>query len=131
MNFTAEQIAKAKAAKSAEELLAFSKECNFALTEDEAKFYFGQWHREGELADKELSDVSGGSQCVDGKTYSSDYPYYLIVTAGNSCPLYRYREDDPLTFDIGTCPMCEEFLSKIGSLIMYCGKRTVDNDPYR
>ena len=60
MNFTPEQITKAKAAKSVEELLALAKENGMELTEEEAKNYFEQWHKEGELADDELDNVSGG-----------------------------------------------------------------------
>ena len=60
MNFTSEQLAKAKTSKSAEELLAYSIEIGYALTEDEAKKYFEQWHKEGELADEELDNVAGG-----------------------------------------------------------------------
>ena len=60
MNFTPEQLAKAKAAKSAEELLALAKENGVELTEEEAKKYFAEWHKEGELSDNELDNVSGG-----------------------------------------------------------------------
>ena len=60
MNFTPEQIVKAKAAKSAEELIALAKENGLELTEEEAKNYFEQWHKEGELSDDELDNVSGG-----------------------------------------------------------------------
>ena len=37
MNFTPEQITKAKAAKSAEELIALAKENGMELSEEEAK----------------------------------------------------------------------------------------------
>ena len=60
MNFTNEQLTKAKAAKSAEELLALAKENGIEMTEEEAKKYFAELHKEGELADEELSNVSGG-----------------------------------------------------------------------
>ena len=127
MNFTPEQITKAKAAKSVEELLAYAKEIGFALTEDEAKFYFAQWHKEGELADKELADVSGGSQCIDGKSYSSDPPYKLITTIGNSCPKYQYEGEG---LDNGTCLFCFHVYKDPG-FVMYCNVRFADNDPYR
>ena len=60
MNFTPEQITKAKAAKSVEELLAIAKENGMELTEEEAAKYFAEWHKEGELSDEELNNVSGG-----------------------------------------------------------------------
>ena len=39
-NLTPEMIEKAKAAKSAEELLALAKENNVEMTADEAKIYY-------------------------------------------------------------------------------------------
>ena len=60
MKFTPEQLEKAKAAKNAEELLALAKGNGITLTEEEAKKYYDEWHKEGELADNELANVSGG-----------------------------------------------------------------------
>ena len=127
MNFTAEQIKKAKAAKSKEELLAYSDEIGCKLTDEEAEYYFDQWHKEGELADNELDNVSGGSQCVDGKTYSSDPPYYLITTAGNSCPGYEHDLD--YSIDNGTCFCCGWRYCTDG-FVSYCHKRKLGNDLY-
>ena len=47
MKFTNEQLTKAKAAKSAEELLALPKENGIALTEDEVKKYYADLYKEG------------------------------------------------------------------------------------
>jgi hypothetical protein len=63
-NFTPELIAKAKAAKSAEELMALASENNIVLTEDEAKTYFEQLHTNGAISDDELELVAGGG-CFD------------------------------------------------------------------
>lgn len=60
MNFTNEQLTEAKAAKSAKELLALAKENGIELTEEEAAKYFAEFHKEGELSDDELDNVSGG-----------------------------------------------------------------------
>ena len=60
-NLTSELIAKAKAAKSAEELLALAKENKVELTEEEAKTYFAQLNANGALSDDELDAVAGGS----------------------------------------------------------------------
>lgn len=60
MEFTKEQLAKAKAAKSAEELLALAKENDVELTENEAQKYFAELRKEGELAAEELDNVTGG-----------------------------------------------------------------------
>ena len=100
MQFSEEQIRKAIAAKSAEELLEMAKAENLSLTEEEAEHYFKVLHADPadaecmELSEEEQENVAGGSQCVGGKTYSSDFPYYLITTAGNSCP--GYEEGEPL-----------------------------------
>jgi predicted ribosomally synthesized peptide with nif11-like leader len=64
-NLTPELIAKAKAAKSAEELLALAKENGVELAEDEAKTCFEQLHANAEISDDELEAVSGGGICQD------------------------------------------------------------------
>ena len=58
--FTPELIEKAKAAKSAEDILAIAKENGIALSEDEAKTYFERLNTSGELSDDELDSVAGG-----------------------------------------------------------------------
>jgi hypothetical protein len=60
-NLTPELIAKAKTAKSAEELLALAKDNNVELTEEEAKTYFEQLNANGAVSDDELDGVAGGS----------------------------------------------------------------------
>ena len=60
MKFTAEQIAKMKAATSAEELIALAKAEGVEATEEEIKAQFDAMHKEGEIADEELDNVSGG-----------------------------------------------------------------------
>lgn len=84
MELNDELLAKARAAKSPEELLALAKENNAELTEEEAKTYFDQLHpRTGELSDDELDNVAGGA-CyarID-KT---------VVSAGQKCQHYFCR----------------------------------------
>ena len=64
-NFNTEMIEKAKAAKSAEELLALAKENGVEMTADEAKTYFAQLSsKSGELNDDDLDAVAGGG-CLD------------------------------------------------------------------
>ena len=66
-NLTPEMIEKAKAVKSAEELLALAKENNVEMTADEAKSYFAQLNpKSGELDDDDLDMVAGGA-CSDPK----------------------------------------------------------------
>ncbi len=72
-----ELILKAKEAKSAEELLALAKENGLEMTEENAKAYFEQIHKFGELSDSELDNVSGGG------CYANDGR--LVTTVANSC----------------------------------------------
>ena len=65
-NYTPEIIEKAKAAKSAEELLEIAKANGVEMTEDEAATYFAQLGpKSGELDDDELDAVAGGA-CSNG-----------------------------------------------------------------
>ena len=60
-----EMIAKAKEAKSVEELIALAKENGIELTEEDAKKYFEQLNaKKGELSDDELEAVTGGGACA-------------------------------------------------------------------
>ena len=68
-------LEKAKAAKSAEELLALAKEHNVEMTADEAKIYFDQLNpKSGELDDDDLDAVAGGSGGCSGPTNSDNFP---------------------------------------------------------
>ena len=64
-NLTPELIAKAKAAKSAEELLALAKENGIELTIEEAKTFFAQISASGAVSDDDLDAVSGGYDCIE------------------------------------------------------------------
>ena len=60
-NLTPEMIEKAKAAKSAEELLEIAKANGVEMTADEAAAYFAQLNpKSGELDDDDLDAVAGG-----------------------------------------------------------------------
>jgi hypothetical protein len=111
-NLTPELIAKAKAAKSAEELLVLAKENNIELSEEEAKTCFEQLHANVEVSDDELEAVSGGGICQDvidffqgrngrnDSTYGSDEPKTYIApkksVVGNGITRIPY---DTLTGD--------------------------------
>ena len=81
-----EMIAKAKEAKSVEELIALAKENGIELNQEDAKMYFEQLNaKKGELSDDELDAVAGGG-CetkVDGKKYT-------VVTSGCKCFTGQY-----------------------------------------
>ena len=82
-NFTPELIAKAKAAKSAEELSALAKENNVEMTEEAAKTYFEQLRANGAVSDDELDVVAGGC----GETYQPGTKVRFID--GTVCPQCR------------------------------------------
>ena len=60
MNISKELLEKAKAAKTAEELLEMAKTENIELSAEEAAKAFAELHKMGELSDEELDNVSGG-----------------------------------------------------------------------
>ena len=121
-NLTPEMIEKAKAAKSAEELLEVAKENNVEMTEDEAKTYFAQLNpKSGELDDDELDAVAGGAcgyakdgrkiveakarchtefSCKNGCGHNVDYGTYKCNVCGGgwyceNC-LYSSREGNKM-----------------------------------
>ena len=87
-NLTPEMIEKAKATKSADELLALSKENNVEITADEAATYFAQLNpKSGELDDDDLDAVAGGA-CADSN--DNDNPAVGVgdtvqITRGETC----------------------------------------------
>jgi len=69
-HFNEEAIAKAKQAKSVEELLTLSKESGFEMTTEQAQDIFAQLNpKSGELADDELDNVAGGA-CSDHAVFN-------------------------------------------------------------
>ena len=88
-NLTPEMIEKAKAAKSAEDLLALAKENNVEMTADEAKTYFAQINpKSGELDSDELEAVSGGG-CNDSDDSGSNVKDVVTLyneVSGLACP---------------------------------------------
>ena len=74
---TPELISKAKQAKTPEELIDIAKINNVELNAEEAKAYFGQMNKTGELSDDELNDVAGGGcHTKDGR---------MVVSALHIC----------------------------------------------
>ena len=91
-----EIMAKAKEAKSVEELMALAKENGMEMTEESANTYWGQLHpASGELSDEELDNVAGGG------CYASDG--YLMTTIGYKC---KYFEKGAAGIN-GTCCACK------------------------
>lgn len=86
MNINEELMAKARGAKSVEELLALAKENNVELTEEEANAYFEQMNRTGELSDDELDSVAGGG-C--GKKESKPFDPTKPLFRNGTCDLWE------------------------------------------
>ena len=89
-NLTPEMIEKAKAAKSAEELLALAKENGVEMTADEAATYFAQLNpKSGELSDDDLDSVAGGA-CASNSTGRT------VVTSGCQCFTGQFQTNSVL-----------------------------------
>lgn len=86
MELNKELLTKAKAAKTAEEIMALAKENGMELTEESAKAYFEQLNsKTGELADEELNNVAGGG-CHNGDGR-------MITTVLNDCRHWLCKYD--------------------------------------
>ena len=101
MEMNKELLAKAKNAKTVEELAKIAKENNFELNEESAKAYFELLHPQtGELADEELDNVSGGG-CYKGDR--------LVVTVGHCCAGFTCKKcgtECIVAFNVASCPTC-------------------------
>ena len=84
-NFNEEMIEKAKAAKTAEELLELAKANGFDMSADEAKTCFAQLNpKSGELDDDALDGVAGG--CGDSDDSSGGSIGDTVrITSGTVC----------------------------------------------
>ena len=91
MEMSKELLAKAKEAKTPEELMEFAKENGVELTEESAKAYFEQLNpKTGELSDDELDNVAGGGcHTKDGR---------LVVSAMNYCEEWRCKDDGSMSY---------------------------------
>lgn len=77
MELTKELVAKAKEAKTPEELMALAKEAGIELTEESAALAFEQLNsKTGELSDSELDNVSGG--CGGGYDAGRPHPQFAV-----------------------------------------------------
>lgn len=109
MEFTNEQITKAKQAKTVEALMSFAKENGIELTEEKAQKCFAQLHKEGQLADDELDNVSGGS-CADDLDNQwnklwGDYTD-IYCKSCNWTTTWSGKHDKGTLYQ-GPCPVCK------------------------
>jgi len=110
-DFNAEMIQKAKAAKSAEELLELAKASNVEMTADEAATYFAQLNpKSGELDDDELDNVSGGG-CLSDIPLYRDYSMVQEFFCTNCFRVYPASRCKVMHFDnkddVAYCPDCQ------------------------
>ena len=77
MELTKELVAKAKEAKTSEELMALAKEAGIDMTEESAALAFEQLNsKTSELSDSELDNVSGG--CGGGYEAGRPQPRFAV-----------------------------------------------------
>ena len=101
-NYTPDLIAKARAAKSAEELLNIAKANGVEIAEEEARVYFEQLNAAIKVSDDELDSVAGGD--------------------GLSCPSDGEEDDSSSGVYRFTCPHCQGPVSRAYAKCPWCGK---------
>ena len=86
MELNNEILAKAKAAKTPEELIEIARENDVEMTEEGAKAYVDLLHpKTGEISDDELDEVAGGA-CYRGDGR-------MVTTVANLCREWRCKKD--------------------------------------
>ena len=101
-SYTPDLIAKAKAAKSAEELFELAKVNGMEITKEDARTYFDQLNATGVVSDDELDSVAGGD--------------------GLSCPSDGEEDDSSSGVYKFTCPHCQGPVSRAFTKCPWCGK---------
>lgn len=95
MNMNPELMKKAKAAKSAEELLTLAKENGMELTKEDAAAYFTRLHeKKKELSEEELDNVSGGGCGSDDTSPAAPSNQLIIgsvIERSQCCPQCREK----------------------------------------
>ena len=101
MELNKELLAKAKNAKTPEELIALAKENGMEMTEESAEAYYNLLHpQNGEVSDDELDNVAGGGCHNGGK---------LVVSVMHYCDEWRCKDDgsqcdiDGILVNCNTC----------------------------
>jgi hypothetical protein len=102
-NYTPELIAKARSAKSAEELFELAKANEMEITEEDAKLYFAQLNANGAVADDELDAVAGGGSCPGDDDEEDE--------GSSSSGTYKFH-----------CPYCQGLVSRAFTKCPWCGK---------
>ena len=110
MKITKEQLAKAREAKSAEELITLAKAEGIEASEEEIKAQFDAMHKEGELGYDELDNVSGGGCGGDNKPTKVNVVNFRCPSCGGILDLVRFcycsYDDGYGYFDLYDCRDC-------------------------
>ena len=109
---TPELLKKARMAKSAAEIMDLAKEVGMSIDLEEANGFLKQLHTEGEMADDELDNVSGGAcgmnQKIMGMTNASvgtgEGP--CCPACGNSLKFGMKNADEKGNYDVVYCFNC-------------------------
>ena len=124
-NIPPELIEKAKAAKSAEELLEIAKANGVDMTADEATTYFAQLNpKSGELDDDDLDNVAGGAcqrveQARDAKEAISEM---ICGSCGKGPSWVLYTKKKTQTnFYCGVCKRYAYLLAEEDNSILHMG----------
>ena len=127
INFNEETLAKAKQAKSVEELLTLAEENNVDMTAEQAREIFARLNQKsGELSDEELDNVAGGG-CHNGEgyllvTFSYVCDLWTCSKCGgteliNSPKLWAQSKECPNCGTLYYCPGCSYCFSKDGIVL--------------
>ena len=81
MEFSKEQMNKAKLAKSADELLELANKDGIVMTKDQAEKYFKQLNTT-ELSDDDLDSVAGGKETYYGDYYQGQKVKLIVEVMG-------------------------------------------------
>ena len=92
MEFSKEQMEKAKACKTVEEFQTLAKAEGLEFSEEEARVYFNATHA-GELSEDDLDRVAGGKGRVKvwSGTFNAKCPF---CDASHTVDVVEYAEDD-------------------------------------
>lgn len=136
MEFSKDQIEKAKQCKTVEEFKELAKAEGLNLSQEEIEKYFDATHT-GELNDDELTAVAGGTKYSSGIDGPNGFHKYVIVTLynkpGELCKAHGLdnrpagNPDHSLyTLCCKDCVNCFRV-----NITHYCSKRWEGNDPLK
>lgn len=117
MEYSAELIKLARAAKTPAELRALAEENQIALSEEQARDLFNKLNRSGALADEELDNVAGGcgkndgpnaehERLRDGKHPNSSHERLRGKVCSCGCTYFRVFKDEKRSCYLYCCADC-------------------------